>query len=228
MRKINICAEVYGETIQEFLKNIDQAQELSDFIELRVDCIKDLKKSDLPVILKRIKAHNIFTFRHTRDSGKYNGDEKLRVEFLQLANDLGFEYVDIDYSVMNEIKIENLSAKRIISYHNSHNTPGIEELSSILEKMRKRGGEIYKFAVMANTFEDVSNLIKLILMKKENEEMIVMGMGEKASFTRVLTPMLGGFLTFASLDEKVTLGPGQIPVKELKSIFNKLDAYWPY
>lgn len=228
MRKINICAEVYGETLQEFLKNINQAQKLSDFIELRVDCIKDLKKDDLPVILKNVKTHNIFTFRHKRDSGKYDGDEKVRVEFLQLANNLGFEYVDIDYSVMNEIKIKNLSAKRIISYHNSKTTPNLEELALILEKMRKRGGEIYKFAVMANSFEDVANLIKLTLMKKADEEIIVMGMGEKASFTRVLTPMLGGFLTFASLDEKVKLGPGQIPVKELKSIFDKLNPYWPY
>lgn len=228
MRKINICAEVYGDTLQEFLKNIDQAQKLSDFIELRVDCIKDLKKTDLPVILKSVKTHNIFTFRHKRDSGKYDGDEKLRAEFLQLANDLGFEYVDIDYSVMNEVKIKNLSAKRIISYHNSHSTPDLQELSIILEKMRKRGGEVYKFAVMADSFEDISNLIKLTLMKKADEEIVVMGMGEKASFTRVLTPMLGGFLTFASLDEKVKLGPGQIPVKELKSIFSKLDSYWPY
>jgi len=228
MKKINICAEVYGDDLKDFLRNIDKAQKLSDFIELRVDCIKNLKKTDLPVILKRVKTHNIFTFRHQRDSGKYMGDEKIRVEFLQEANDLGFEYVDIDYSVMNEIKIKNLSSKRILSYHNSKYTPDINNLKLILEEMRKRGGEIYKFAVMANSFDDVANLIKLILMKKPDEKMIVMGMGENASFTRILTPMLGGFLTFASLDERVKLGPGQIPVNKLRKIFDKLNDYWPY
>lgn len=228
MRKINICAEVYGDTLEEFLKNIDKAQKLSDFIELRVDCINDLKLSDLPIILKKVKVHHIFTFRHKRDGGNYDGDENKRVCFLQKANDLGFEYIDIDYSVMNQISIKQLKAKRFISYHNFQGVPPFSKLKKILAEMRQRGGEVYKFAIIANSFEEMSDLIKLILLKKKNEEMVVMGMGEKASFTRVLTPMLGGFLTFASLDDKVKLGPGQIPVKELRSIFNKLDSYWPY
>ena len=129
---------------------------------------------------------------------------------------------------MNDVKIKNLKSKRFFSYHNFKGVPPFEELINILEEMRSIGADVYKFAIIADSFEEMSTLIKLILSKKENEEMVVMGMGEKASFMRVLTPMLGGFLTFASLDEKVKLGPGQIPVKEIKSIFKKLDPYWFY
>ena len=75
MRKINICAEVYGDTLDEFLLNIDRAQELSDFIELRVDCIKDLRLDDLPIILERVKVKHVFTLRHQRDGGNYSHPE---------------------------------------------------------------------------------------------------------------------------------------------------------
>ena len=39
---IKICSVVIGESLEEFLDNLRKVQEVSNFVELRVDYIKDL------------------------------------------------------------------------------------------------------------------------------------------------------------------------------------------
>jgi len=50
MNKIKICTPVIGKTLKEFLKNLDQVQEISEMVELRVDSL-NLTKKDLILIL---------------------------------------------------------------------------------------------------------------------------------------------------------------------------------
>nr|WP_304985707.1 type I 3-dehydroquinate dehydratase [Coxiella-like endosymbiont] len=52
--------------------------------------------------------------------------------------------------------------------------------------------DVLKFAVMTNSQTDVKTLFQLLLNKKENENMIVLGMGDQGKTTRLLSPLLGG------------------------------------
>ena len=71
---------------------------------------------------------------------------------------------------------------------------------------------------MVNNDEDNINLSKLLINRKT--EMIVLGMGTKGKITRIITPFLGGYLTFASVGKNKSAS-GQYSLSELKTIFGE-------
>ena len=60
---LKICSVVIGESLEEFLDNLRKVQEVSNFVELRVDYIKDLSIEYLDIIKKQTLKENIFTCR---------------------------------------------------------------------------------------------------------------------------------------------------------------------
>lgn len=205
MEKIKICTPVIGKTLKEFLKNLDQVQEVSEMIELRVDDIENLSKKDLKLIRKKTIKEAIFTCR--------------RKEIILKALDLGFDYIDVDFSIMTEFKLpKTRKTKIIVSFHDFKKTPDIQELTTIVNRMRKCSMEIIKIATMVNNDQDVNKLLKILLDKKKDEKMIVVGMGEKGKVTRVLGPLLGSFLTYASTPFGESAS-GQIEISKLKKFY---------
>jgi 3-dehydroquinate dehydratase-1 len=87
--------------------------------------------------------------------------------------------------------------------------------------MREKKPDILKLATMVHSDEDNKTLIKLLLNKHAGEQIIVIGMGEKAIYTRSFNPLLGSFLTFASVGESSS-APGQLDIKTLKTIYSLL------
>jgi 3-dehydroquinate dehydratase type I len=65
-------------------------------------------------------------------------------------------------------------------------------------------------------------LLKLLLEKTSDEEMIILGMGDNGQITRILSLLLGGYLTFASTKYGGS-APGQIDIEQLKNIYNLLS-----
>jgi 3-dehydroquinate dehydratase-1 len=75
---------------------------------------------------------------------------------------------------------------------------------------------------MVNEDYDLTQLYRIMVNKPKKEERIVVGMGEKGKMTRILGPMLGSYLTYASTPLAKS-APGQININSLKSIYNSLD-----
>jgi len=208
MENIKICVPVIGNTLKEFLKNLEKVQEVSEMIELRVDKIKNLSENDLQLIRKKTIKEAIFTSR--------------RKEIILKALDLGFDYVDVDLSLISKIKLpKELKTKIIISFHDYKKTPNIQELTLTINRMRECNVEILKIATMVNKTQDINNLFKTLLSKKQDEKMIVIGMGKKGQIIRVLGPFLGSFLTFASTQYGES-APGQIELEKIKNLYKLL------
>jgi 3-dehydroquinate dehydratase len=104
-----ICTPVVGETIQEFLQNLEIVQSQSDFIELRVDFIQNLTMENLQQIQKLTTKSAIFTCRASWEGGKWNGAETDRLQVLQWGLSQNFDYVDV------EVKTAILHSKPLIN-----------------------------------------------------------------------------------------------------------------
>ncbi len=218
----NICVVVAAESLQDFINQLEKVQKVADFIELRLDYIKDLKPTDLAQIAKHTHKKSIACCRAIAEMGKFSGGQADQQAILQTANDLGFDYIDIDLAIIDHIQIKNKKAQFIISFHDFERTPDLNKLNRIAEQMRSFSADILKFAVHANSDKDVNTLCQLLINKPADESMIALSMGEHGKKLRLLSPLLGGYLTFASLDNQGT-APGQIEFKDMNSMYQQIE-----
>lgn len=208
MKKIRICTPVVGKTLKEFLKNLDNVQEISEMVELRVDDL-NLTQKDLILISKKIKKKAILTSRNK--------------EVIMNSLNLGFDFIDIDLSMMNDLQLSKKDRSRIIiSFHDLKKTPGINILRLLVEQIRRFKTGAIKIATVVNDDKDIKNLFQILLDKNESEKMIVIGMGKEGRVTRIFAPLLDSFLTFASTKFGKT-APGQIDINEMKKIYKLLN-----
>lgn len=226
MNQIRICTVVTGQNIDEFVRNLDTIQNISDLIELRIDFIEDLKIDDITVIKSKTKKPAIFTCRKQEEGGHFTGTEHQRIEILKKAIETEFKYVDIEYSTMQSQTFEeNSNTKFIISYHNFKETPKYWELTKLIFDMHSCNADIIKIATQVNTDYDVQILFRALLSKKPEDNQIIIGMGEKGKQTRILGPLLGSYLTYASTEISET-APGQIHIEKLKSLYKNLEEIY--
>jgi 3-dehydroquinate dehydratase I len=209
MKNIRICSVVTGSNLKEFLKNLDRVQEISEMVELRVDKIKDLREKDLMLIRKKTLKESILTGRNKEINSK--------------ALEIGFDYVDIDFSLLNNLgKLKTKRSRIIISFHDFNKTPTLNSLKKLKKKMKQFHPDVMKFATMVNSEADINILLKLLLSKDRNEKMIVVGMGEKGKIIRVVGPLIGSFLTYASTNYGRS-EQGQIDILMLKKIYQLIN-----
>ena len=222
LSNLNICITVVGRTLESFLLQLNKAQTLANFVELRVDYIQNINSEMLSIIAKYTNKKSILCCRAKKDGGNFKGTLKEQNKILQSGNNLGFNYLDIDFPIANKITIQNKKAKFILSYHDFKKTLDLKEFKIIVACMRDFKPDVLKFAVMANSQTDVKTLFQLLLNKKENENMIVLGMGNHGKIIRLLAPLLGGYLTFASLEE-AKLIPGQLTYQIMKNFYHNFQ-----
>ncbi len=216
--KIRICVVVTGENMKEFLDNLDKAQKETDLVELRVDYIKNLELEDLDIIKKKLKKKAIFTFRKKDEGGKAEISEEERLKFINKAVKL-FDYIDIEFSSIDkESAVVKNAQNLIVSYHDFEKTPPYEDLEKILNDMAKTEAGILKLVTMSNGRADNFNLMKLLVKNKTGKNVIILGMGEEGRPTRILAPLKGSYLTYASIN-KSSSAPGQIDVEEMKQLY---------
>lgn len=210
MKKIKICTPVVGKDLKEFLKNLDKVQAVSEMVELRVDKIKDLTENDLKLIRKKTVKESIFTSRNK--------------ETILEGLNLGFDYIDIEFSLLSQLNLsQNNKHKVILSFHDYEKTSSLKELTEKVDNMRKFGVGVVKIATMVKNDTDMDNLFRILISKKKNEKIIVVGMGKKGRLTRILGPLLGSFLTFTSTQYgKSALG--QVDIIKLKKIYKLVDS----
>jgi 3-dehydroquinate dehydratase I len=141
------------------------------------------------------------------------------------------DIIDVElFNDENEVKtiIEKAHAKNvfvIVSNHDFHKTPSKEEIVSRLRKAQELGGDLPKIAVMPTSTADV--LILLDATNTMNEKyadrpFITMSMAGKGVISRLAGEVFGSALTFGAA--KKASAPGQVAVKELRSVLNLLHA----
>jgi 3-dehydroquinate dehydratase type I len=220
-----ICVSILPKTTAEALRLIEKAENAhADLIEVRLDCLKDYNA--LGDVAAHGKTSKIATNKLYSRHGKFSGTETEQLQLLLNAAKNGFEYVDIELSIpklketVKELKL--LSVKPIVSFHDFAETPSLSELNNILEREIASGADVCKIVTTAKRIEDNLVLLNFASPASSKAKVVCFAMGELGKVSRLLSPLFGGYFTFASLERGSETAAGQITIQEMKTTYNLL------
>jgi 3-dehydroquinate dehydratase / shikimate dehydrogenase len=218
-----LCIVISGPTLNEAREQVRKACTNADAVEFRLDqfqfsqihAIKSLKDSStVPVI---------FTLRKRTQGGEYTGDEQERLDQIRQLASLEPSYFDLEYDVDEDLYDELLSispdTQIISSFHDFSGAP--IDLKSVLEVMKQVPASIYKIATMANSTIDALKMLRFVKENtKRSVRIIGICMGEHGHSTRILGPIFGNAIVYATLSEGLKVAPGQLTAEELITRYN--------
>lgn len=210
-----ICVVIKGPTYEDARRQITKALEYAELVELRLDFFKEIDLEALKQLKASFSIPMIFTLRSKEQGGSFSKSESERLETLKSLLQLQPEYIDIEshvsQSTIDEIVQKNPLTKVIVSYHNFTQTP--DHIERIYEEMKKTKAYYYKIAVQANHSIDVLRL--LLLSYHADGKVIAISMGTLGQVSRILGPLVGSPITYATVDDDLKTAPGQLTAKIL-------------
>jgi len=217
-KKTMICAPILEKELESVISSAKKAIELgADILEFRIDALKNPDAREVQNVIKEINYPLIATNRFKNEGGFFNGSEDDRIEILIKAAKYA-DIIDIELKTGSELRDEVIKASKltIISYHDFEKTPSFEELMNVV-KLEKEIGDIAKFAVMPNNNKDTLTVLKVL---SEAPNTIGIAMGDIGKYTRLIAPIFGSPLAFASFNKESA--PGQLDIQTTKYILKKL------
>jgi 3-dehydroquinate dehydratase-1 len=216
-----ICVPIFEKNYKSVLRSAKNSIEAgANLLEIRIDAIENPNPDDVSSIIKDINYPLIATNRKIEEGGLFKGSELERAEIL-LAAAKHADFVDIelgtDEDYMN--KIIKASKSTIISYHDFKKTPSVDFLLEVVRSERELG-DIAKFAVMP---QNISDTLVVLNVLSQVQKTVGISMGDIGRYTRVVAPLFGSPITFASLDNKSA--PGQLDLSSTKNFLDKLGNW---
>lgn len=241
-----ICVPLMGDTDEKILCEMTAILEAADeynvdIIEFRGDYYKKLNDlSSLRSIMEKLQAMAknkilLFTIRSEKEGGEklaFTSPAINEINRFVIENGLG-DIVDVELmsgekAVKDLIELAHKRGVRIImSYHNFHTTPSMDEMVNCLVRMQKSGADIAKIAVMPNSKEQVLELLKATrYMQKYHPDtpVVAISMGTLGALSRVTGEIFGSAITFATLG--AGSAPGQLSAKKVKDCLELIDKYF--
>ena len=220
-----ICASVFPQTIPEALKLIDRAEKVgADLVEIRLDSLRNY--DGLSTLGKHGKIRKIATNRLMTYRGKFSGAEVEQKKILLTAAKNGFDYVDIELAASNlkefTTEASEHGAKVIVSFHDFEGALKLTDLDSILEREIACGADVCKIITTAKRVEDNLTLLNFTAAACKRTNVICFAMGEPGKISRLLSPLFGGFLTFAALERGLETASGQLTVQDMRTAYKLL------
>jgi 3-dehydroquinate dehydratase I len=212
-----ICAAVMEGDAQAAALKASKTK--ADMVELRLDLMSP--HSNLKPLL-RVRKPSIATCMPLWEGGFFEGSEEERILFLHKSLDF-VDYVCLELNMGGSSRAALISAakargiKTIVSHHDFRKTPQIEDILDVLQREEYVGADIAKIAYMPHSEEDVLNVLAAQIISEVKIPIIALSMGQMGRVSRVIGPMLGGYLSFASEDERSTAA-GQYSVSEMHKI----------
>jgi 3-dehydroquinate dehydratase/shikimate dehydrogenase len=227
-----LCIPICAPTTAAAVAQMEQAYPLADCLELRIDRIRDCH---LERLMRQRQAGKqiLVTNRREDEGGGFRGSERERITLLKQAVALGADLVDIEVRtvkpLLRELKTvivrQGSRTQLIISFHDLEGTPAESALQKRFDACSKSGADIVKLCTYARDMEDNLRVLGLIpYARKRGQAIIAFCMGEKGRISRVMAPLLGSSLSYASLDKGAESAPGQLTIGEMKEILKILHA----
>lgn len=214
-----ICVSILPKTVPEALQLIEKAESAqADLIEVRLDRLEDClgNLEALSDVAAHGKTPKIATDRASRS-------ETEQRQLLLDAAKCGFEYIDAELSMpqldalVKELK--RLGAKAIVSYHKFDGFLSLPELNRVLEREIASGADICKIVATAEKIEDNLTVLNFISAAAGKTKLVCFCMGELGKISRLLSPLFGGFFTFAALERGSETAAGQMTIQEMKAAY---------
>jgi len=225
-----ICIPVMAESNREAVRMMKHGFASADMVELRLDRIF---RPSLPALMNARQGSLLVTNRRKEEGGFFKGSERDRVNLLAEAVNLGADYVDVEAStgkrwigqLKAEIEGKGAVTRMIISYHDFQRTPSWDGLVRKLKACRAYGAHAVKIVTFANSAEDNLRVLQLIPRSRaEGQSIIAFCMGPHGRISRLLAPLLGSFITYASLRRDAGSAPGQFTVTEMRKMWRLLGC----
>ena len=214
-------------------RSIEEAQAIdvmryhdADIIEWRADFLpKEAILQVAPAIFEKFAGRElVFTLRTRSEGGQI---ELSSEEYVQIIKEVAQlyqpDYIDFEYFSYKDVFEKMLEFPNLVlSYHNFQETP--ENLMEILSELTSLNPKVVKIAVMANTEQDVLDLMNFTRGFKTlnpEQEYVTISMGKVGKVSRITSDVTGSSWTFASLDE--ASAPGQISLSSMKKIRELLN-----
>ena len=218
------CIPVVSRNNAEALRKIALAEPLADMLEIRLDAMETF---DVNEIIKAASKPVLVTYRSRREGGKGSADAETHAKYVLTAIQSGADLVDLELSLPRKWRKKIFDARGrseiIISTHINDGTPSRLDLEKIFRDCADTGADIVKIVTRAETWAD--NLRVLELIPKAHGlgiKIITFCMGPIGKISRIASHLMGGYMTFASLEEGEESAAGQIPIRQMKEIVDIL------
>jgi 3-dehydroquinate dehydratase-1 len=211
-----ICAAI----VNDDPSALKHAAPLVDLFEVRIDLIGGGWRGLVGHLGKPWIACN----RRAEEGGRWHGSESQRIDEIMRAVDLGADIADVELGTTGVDKVVGGikgRAKCLLSHHDLRATPPLDRMKEIVTRQLAAGADICKVVTTANTFADNAAVLQLIT-EFPKARVIAFAMGAAGYASRVLCPLAGGYLTYASIEEGRESAPGQITVRDLRNIYGML------
>lgn len=189
-----------------------------DYYEVRIDLIG----AGWQEWVCHLQRPWIATNRLVEEGGKWAGDEAGRVAKIIEAVELGARIVDLELRTPElsrlVAEIKKRRAECLISVHNLQATPETAELQATVKQQLAAGADICKIATTAIRFEDNLKVLRLFPAFPDTK-LVATAMGEVGVVSRVLSAMVGGYFTYASIVTGKESAAGQLTVTYLRSLY---------
>jgi len=220
-----ICVSILPKTIPEALRLIEKAEtSQADFIEVRLDFLENTR--ELGDLAHHGKTPKIATNMPASGQGKFSGTEAERQRILLSAAKNDFDYVDVGLSTpkLNSFvgEVKAAGAKPIVSFHDFSQSLSLPELNNILEREVACGADVCKIVTTAKQVEDNLALLNFTSTASSKAKIVCFAMGELGKVSRLLSPVFGGFFTFASLERGSETAAGQMTIQEMRTAYELL------
>lgn len=213
MRRPRICAVI----VDSDLAVVRQAEEFADLLEVRIDLVGESWQE----LAKQLNKPWIACNRVVSEGGQWDGSETGRIDELLKAIELGVDIIDLELGTRDLAEAISVIKKRaqcLVSFHDLTGTPPVDSLKEIVERQLAAGADICKVVTTAQRFEDNIRVLQLISEFPE-AKVISFAMGHLGLVSRILCPLVGGNLTYASIEEGKESASGQITVRDLRKIY---------
>lgn len=224
-KKPLICVPIIQNDMNSALKSAENAKKLgADILEFRIDALENPDPLKIRKLIDDVNYRLIATNRREQEGGFFKGSERERTEILIEVADM-VDFVDIELQTTPKYRSKVINAAQsaskssIISFHDFEKTPDVQELLKVVEK-EKELGNIAKFAVMPQSIQDTLTVLEVL---SQVQNTIGISMGDLGRYTRVIAPLFGSPLTFASLDVKSA--PGQLDIDTTREILGQLGNW---
>lgn len=218
----NIRPRICAVIVNRDVKIPEEVLPLIDFFEVRIDLIG----TGWQDVARRLPLPWLATNRAPDQGGKGETDDDFRVAKLFEAAELGASMVDVELSTDNVERVVSRIRPRaicVVSFHDFNKTPPYPALVDIIKRQFAAGADICKVVTTAGDFADNITMLRLIRACPQIK-LVTLAMGPQGMTSRILSPLAGGYFTYASLERGKESAPGQLTVTELREIYRTIGA----
>ncbi|HIE32342.1 MAG TPA: type I 3-dehydroquinate dehydratase [Methanosarcinales archaeon] len=228
--------EIVAAIAADPVRNAIRAQsDGADMIEIRIDLLDhpsvtqrspEMLCSLFEELRRSVGIPIIATNRMSTEGGGFTGTEEERIRILLSVLDM-VDAVDIELCAEPEFRdmvvqsVKTAKKRVIISYHDFSATPEMVEMQKIISDCFDAGADVAKLAATPHSYADALRLLRLTL-ENRSKQVCIIGMGEYGAHTRVIAPLYGSVIAYASIGDATA--PGQFSVSELTGMLRMLSV----